>query len=55
MGATAFWQKIRLAPRAEKEALKKWLAARIARVKKGIVEIAVAKSLQQFGREEEKE
>jgi hypothetical protein len=55
METTAFWQKMRLAPRAEMVALKKWFAARIARVKTGIVEIAVTKSSQQFGREEEKE
>jgi hypothetical protein len=35
--------------------LKKWLAAWVARVKQGVVEIAAAKSSQQFGREEEKE
>jgi hypothetical protein len=55
MGAKAFWQKTRLAPRAEMVALKKWFATLIVGVKKGIVEIAVARSSQQFGREEEKE
>jgi hypothetical protein len=55
MGAAAFWQKMILATRAEMGALKRWFAAWIARAKKGIVEIAVAKSLQQLGREEEKE
>jgi hypothetical protein len=55
MRVAAVWLKERLAPRAEMGALKKWFAALGARVKKGIVEIAVAKSSQQFGREEEKE
>jgi len=55
MAATAFWQKLRPAPRAETGALKKWFAAWIRRVKKGIAEVAAAKSSQQFGREEEKE
>jgi len=55
MGAAAFWQKIILATRAEMRALKRWFAAWIVRVKRGIVEIAVAKSLQSLGREEEKE
>jgi len=34
---------------------KKWFAAWIARVKKGIAKVAAAQSSQQFGREEEKE
>ena len=55
METAAFWQKMRLAPRAEMVALKKWLAAWSARVKKGIAKVAAAQSSQQLGREEEKE
>jgi hypothetical protein len=55
MRVVAFWLKMRLAPRAEMGALKKWFAACGARLKKGIAEVAVAKSLQPLGREEEKE
>jgi hypothetical protein len=55
MRVAAVWLKMRLVPRAEMEALKKWYAAWSARVKKGIAEVAAAKSSQQFGREEEKE
>lgn len=55
MAAISFWQKLRPALRAETGALKKWFAAWIMRVKKGIAEVAAAKSSQQFGREEEKE
>jgi hypothetical protein len=54
MRAAAVWLKMGLVPRAELGAIKKWLAAG-ARVKKGIAEVAAAKSSQQFGREEEKE
>jgi hypothetical protein len=55
MRVAAVWLKMRLVPRAELGAIKKWLAAWGPRVKKGIAEVAAAKSSQQFGREEEKE
>ncbi len=55
MAATAFGEKMRRAFRTKMEEWRKWLAAGIAGLKAGIAEIAAAKSLQQFGREEEKE
>jgi len=52
MGAPAFWEKWKSADGAE---LKGPLGAWIAQLKKGLAAIALAKSSQQFGREEEKE
>src|SRR6267143_6198001 len=52
MGALAFWEKWKSADGAE---LKGPLGAWIAQLKKGLAAIALAKSSQQFGREEEKE
>jgi hypothetical protein len=55
MAATTLWQKVKPRLRAELGAPQKWFAAWIARLKKGIAEVAAAKVSQQFGREEEKE
>jgi hypothetical protein len=55
MGATALWEKIKPAVRAEMEQQEVRFAALAALLKAGIAEVAVAKSSQRFGREEEKE
>lgn len=49
------WEKISPAVRAEMAEQKKRIAEWIDGVKAGVAEIAVTKSFQQFGREEEKE
>jgi hypothetical protein len=48
-------EEMKPAVRAELKQAESWLAAGIARLKAAVVEIAAAKSSQQFGREEERE
>lgn len=55
MGTTVFWEKIKPAASAGMEESAGWFASGMARLKDVVAEIAIAKSLQQFGREEEKE
>jgi hypothetical protein len=55
MGIAAFWERWRTASAAEKKEQERPAAAWIVQLKKGIAAIAVAKSSQQSGREEEKE
>ena len=50
-----FWEKTKPAARAGMEEFSGWFATGIARLKAAVAEIATVKSLQQFGREEEKE
>ncbi len=50
MVASAFWKRIRHAAETEREKL---VTTWIAQLKKGLAAIAMAKSSQQFGREEE--
>jgi hypothetical protein len=54
MRVAAFWGKAKPAVRGETQDRPGRFAACIARLKAAIAEIAAAKSLQQFGREEEK-
>ena len=55
MGTAVFWEKLKPALRAaeieQAERFSMWLTS----LKKGIAEVATTKSLQRFGREEEKE
>ena len=53
MGAAAFWKKLKPAEGAELKEKEGPFAACIAQLKKGLAAIAIAKSSQQFGREEE--
>lgn len=53
MGAAVIWRKIKPAVRAEMKEQEKWVAACVARLKVGIAQIAIARSFQHFGREEE--
>jgi hypothetical protein len=55
MGVTALPENRNTAVRAAVEVHEGWFADGIARLKAAVVEIAAAKSSQQFGREEEKE
>jgi hypothetical protein len=55
MAVTAFGEKVKRAFRKEMQEGRKWFAVGIAGLKAGVGEIAATKSLQQFGREEEKD
>ena len=55
MGAAAFWKRVKRAAETDLKERKRLVAAWIAQLKKGLAAIAMAKSSQQFGREEEKE
>ena len=55
MGATAFWERVKAAVRGGENARWNFWTISLRPLKTGIAEIATAKSLQQFGREEEKE
>jgi len=53
MGAAAFWKRVKRAAETDLKERKRFVAAWIAQLKKGLAAIAMAKSSQQFGREEE--
>jgi len=53
MGATALWKRVKRAPETDLKERERLVTAWIAQLKKGLAAIAVAKSSQQFGREEE--
>jgi len=53
MGAADFWERLKPADGAEQKGQEGPVGTWIARLKKGLAAIAAAKSLQQFGREEE--
>jgi hypothetical protein len=53
--ATALWEKVKAAARIGEKSEAHTLAILLRRLKCGIAGIAVARSSQQFGREEEKE
>jgi hypothetical protein len=55
MGATAFWEKVKTTVRSDESVRWNVWTILLRPLKAGIAEIAAAKSLQQFGREEEKE
>ena len=54
MGVAAFWERLKPTDGADLKGREGPVGAWIARLKKGLVAIAAAKSSQQFGREEEK-
>ena len=54
MGAAVLWEKKKPAFRVERPAAREWIAPWFRGLKAQVAEIAFAKSLQQFGREEEK-
>jgi hypothetical protein len=54
MGAAVIWENTKPSLKAEAGAAVKWGAAWFVELKAQIAQIALAKSLQQFGREEEK-
>ena len=53
MGAAALWKRIRHAAETDQKEREKQVTAWVAQLKKGLAAIAMAKSSQQFGREEE--
>jgi len=53
MGASAFWKRVRHAAETDLKEREKLVTTWIALLKKGLAAIAMAKSSQQFGREEE--
>jgi hypothetical protein len=55
MGATAFWQRMKTAVLGDENVRRNFWTILLSPLIAGIAEIAVAKSSQQFGREEEKE
>ncbi len=55
MWGTGSWEKLKPADGAEMREPERPVGAWIAQLKQGLAAIAVAKSWQQFGREEEKE
>jgi hypothetical protein len=55
MDTTAFWEKMKAALRGGENVRWNFWAILLRPLKAGIAEIAMAKSSQQFGREEEKE
>jgi len=55
MGWAALREKAKPDVHTELKQSENWLAAGIARLKAAVIEVAAAKSSQQFGREEEKE
>jgi hypothetical protein len=54
-GATAFWERVKTAVRGDENVQWNFWTMLLRPLRAGITEIAAAKSLQQFGREEEKE
>jgi hypothetical protein len=54
MGAVVQWGKLKPASRVDAPATSSWIAPWLNGLKFQIAQIAFAKSLQQFGREEEK-
>lgn len=55
MSAAAFWARVKTAVRGDEGVQWKFWTILLRPLAAGIAEIAVAKSLQQFGREEENE
>jgi hypothetical protein len=55
IGAAPFWERWKTAVRGEESVLRRFWITLLGALKSGIAEIAIAKSSQQFGREEEKE
>jgi hypothetical protein len=55
MSAIAFWERVKTTVRGKEKTGSRLWRALLRPLKAGIAEIAAAKSLQQFGREEEKE
>jgi hypothetical protein len=55
MGATAFWERMKTAVLGEENVRGNFWTILLSPLLAGIAEIAVAKSSQKFGREEEKE
>ncbi len=53
MGAAAFWKKVKRAAETDLKKREGLVITWIAQLKKGLAAIAMAKSSQQFGREEE--
>jgi hypothetical protein len=53
MGATPFWKRVKQAAGTDLKEREKLVTMWIAQVKRGLASIAMAKSSQQFGREEE--
>jgi hypothetical protein len=53
MGPAAFWERLKPADGTEMKEPERPVGAWIAQLKKGLAAIAIAKSSQQFGREEE--
>ena len=53
MGAVAFWKKVKHVAEMDLRGRERLVTAWIAQLKKGLAAIAMAKSSQQFGREEE--
>ena len=54
MGVAAFWERVKPGDGTDLKGREGPVGEWIARLKKGLVAIAAAKSSQQFGREEEK-
>jgi hypothetical protein len=53
MGTAAFWKRVKQAAGTDLKERETLVTAWVAQVKKGLAAIAMAKSSQQFGREEE--
>ncbi len=53
MVASAFWKRVRRAAETDLKERGKLVTVWVAQLKKGLAAIAMAKSSQQFGREEE--
>jgi hypothetical protein len=53
MEAAAFWKRVKHAAETDRKERERVVTAWIAQLKKGLAAIAMAKSSQQFGREEE--
>ena len=53
MGASAFWKRVRHTAETDQKEREKLVTTWIAQLKKRLAAIAMAKSSQQFGREEE--
>jgi hypothetical protein len=53
MEAAAFWKRVKHAAETDRKERERVVTAWIAQLKKGLTAIAMAKSSQQFGREEE--
>ena len=53
MGAAALWKRVKQAAGTDLKERERLVTAWIAQLKKGLAAIAMAKSSQQFGREEE--